>query len=167
MSESIKYKIGNKKVVIKTDRPYVISNKDTRIIYAKGVIRVPYFPSVNSMYILARNRKILSPEAHEIRNDAWNQLAKLPLQTIPDDGTRLRIELGFFIQNSINQKDTDNCIKFIQDTLAEYYEFNDNRVFHISAYKKQLIDSDSDLLYFKILRDDSDFTPISMSELSD
>ena len=42
----------------------------------QGIFKVKYFPSVNSMYLLAHRRKFMNPECVEIRNFAMSQMAK-------------------------------------------------------------------------------------------
>lgn len=125
--------------------------------YASGAFRVKYFPSVNSMYLMSRYKrgKVLDPDCVNIRIHAHNQMAGFSSRdSVPDDGSRIGIELYLYMNHSINRRDLDNCFKFLIDTLAEYYKFNDNRIYMIQASKYNLLDSpDEELLFYRINKD--------------
>lgn len=121
-------------------------------VYIKGMIPINYFPSVNSMY--GHNRwggKFLLPELYELREQINEYLDQSPLfksVEIPDEP--LRLTLGFFITQGLNRRDYDNMIKFIQDTLADYFNFNDHSIYDGRQFKRLVRNSDTEWLYFKI-----------------
>lgn len=119
----------------------------------QGIFKVKYFPSVNSMYLLAHRRKVMNPECVEIRNFAMSQMAKTYAGAKVPDKVKLSIELGFYLHTSLGRKDLDNCLKFIIDTLSQFYGFNDNRVYSIKTYKRALVGSTEDLLFYRIKED--------------
>jgi len=133
----------------KNDTQTKINRKKNEL--ASGVFKIKYFPSVNSMYILAHRRKILSPDAVEMRNEAFNQLSLCHSRDVVPDDCLLSLELGYYLTSSPNRRDLDNMLKFIIDTLGEYFQFNDNRVFDLHTYKRIITDSEDELLFFRIL----------------
>ena len=52
--------------------------------------------------------------------------------TIPGGELELHIQIGV----SNKGFDLDNCLKPFIDILQKKYDFNDNRIYHIGAYKK-------------------------------
>lgn len=52
--------------------------------------------------------------------------------TIPDGELELHVQIGV----SNKGFDLDNCIKPFCDILQKKYDFNDNRIYSINAYKK-------------------------------
>jgi len=131
----------------------------------QGVFKVKYFPSVNSMYILAHRRKCMNPECVAIREHAFSQMSKVDVGATVPDKVKLSLELGFYLHTSLGRKDLDNCLKFIIDTLSQYYGFNDNRVYSIKTYKRALVGSEEDLLFYRIKEDVSADQKLDMETL--
>lgn len=86
---------------------------------------LPGCVSANKMYY--RNKTLTA----EYRS--WRQRAQkiLPELTIPEGPLELQVYAYF----ANKQRDLDNILKPLQDTLQERYGFNDNRIYKISAVK--------------------------------
>ena len=131
-------------------------NNDVQIpnsnILTQGVYKINHIASVNSMYInIGTGKKCLDPALVDDRYKIWNQLeiAGHSPNEIPED-CKLTLEFGFYLTNSITKRDIDNMFKFNLDTLAEYYHFNDNRVFQIGGYKRLVKNYTSEMVYYRI-----------------
>ena len=94
--------------------------------------RVNHKPcSINEAYYL-RGKKVKSAK-YKAYQEAWgNELVDYPL-TISKD-SKLRIDYTFGFSNRAS--DVDNPIKTTQDTLQNFYDFNDKQVYHVRATKK-------------------------------
>ena len=133
-----------------TDIEQPTTKKDNSIL-VQGCYKMKHIPSVNTQYLIHDNRKILDPAVKEERRQICSHLwcSGYKRDCIPLD-CKLTIELGFYLNHSLNQRDTDNMLKFSIDTLAEYFKFNDNIVYNIACYKRQLLNADKELVHFKI-----------------
>jgi len=74
-------------------------------------------------------RRFATDELEAYKQEIWLLAPKL----LVPEGCRLEVEYEF----GVSQKniDLDNQIKIFQDSLAEAYEFNDNRIYKIVARK--------------------------------
>lgn len=120
-------------------------------IFSQGIFHVPYIPSVNSLYMFSEGRKIMDPEMVKQRYNVFNQLGTAghsPTE-IPQD-CKLTLELGIYFASSINKRDVDNTNKWVIDTIADFYKFNDSRIYNLSIYKRLLVNSDKELVYYRI-----------------
>ena len=133
--------------------------------FAKGVFKIKYFPSVNSMYIYSHRQKCLDPECTEMRSYAFSQLAKTSFTYSVPEKVPLSLELGFFLTHSLGKRDLDNLLKFTIDTLSKYYQFNDNRVYSIKTYKRLLEGSSEEVLYYKIFQDKTARQKVNINDL--
>ena len=117
------------------------------------------------MYLISHRKKVLDPECQEIRSMAFSQLARTYFdQSIPDK-VPLALELGFFMTHSVGKRDLDNMLKFTIDTLADFYKFNDSRIYSIKTYKRLLEGSKEEVLYYKIYQDPHARDKVNMKEL--
>jgi len=158
--------INNKYIIMMTDDSE--SNNDIRVpnsdILTQGVYRIKHIASVNSMYIdIGTGKKCLDPSLVDDRYKIWNQLeiAGHNPNEIPNDDSKLTLEFGFYLTNNINKRDIDNMFKFNLDTLAEFYHFNDNRVFQIGGYKKLVEKYKEEMVYYRIRKSNLDLASIN------
>lgn len=82
--------------------------------------------SVNQAY---RGRRFATPELKAYKTAV---AYSLPKKKIPEGKLRIDYEFGF----SSSRSDLDNAVKICQDSIAEFYGFNDNRIYEIRAVKK-------------------------------
>lgn len=122
-------------------------------VLVEGIFKEEYIPSVNSMYILDGGRKILDPVLRVQRRKIWQQLEIMGYKkdTIPQD-CKLTIEVGFYLKSSINKRDLDNMLKYTIDSIAEYFNFNDNRIYKLACYKRLVLDANEEITHFRIRR---------------
>lgn len=95
----------------------------------------------------------MDPECQEMRSMAFSQLAITSFDRSVPEKVPLVLELGFFLTHSVGKRDLDNMLKFTIDTLADFYQFNDSRVYSIKTYKRLLEGSRDEVLYYKIYQD--------------
>ena len=143
-------KIGDKYIVQITDVSLDKQKTDASVI-VQGLFKVDYLASVNTMYIINDSRKILDPNLKEQRRKIWYQFDCMGYDRncIPED-CKLTFEMMVYMNHYINGRDTDNTIKFLQDTIAEYFNFNDARIYNLSVAKRPIINSDKELVHFRI-----------------
>lgn len=124
---------------------------DDSLILASGVFSLNYIPSVNSLYMFSDGCKIMDPEMKKQRYDVFNQLARAghTKNAIPAN-CKLTLEIGYYLVSEINKRDLDNFSKWTIDTIAEFFCFNDSRVYNFSCYKRLLVNSEKELIYFRI-----------------
>jgi len=84
-------------------------------------------------------------------------LLMLPKITIPEGDLKLSIEFGFSNKNS----DCSNPIKLIEDILQKKYEFNDSRVYEISA-RKVIVKKGEEYIKFSIVKNGKDINASSV-----
>lgn len=76
-----------------------------------------------------RGRRYKTDRYIQFKNDCHKLLRPL---TIPEGDLELTIEIGV----STARFDLDNCLKPFIDILQVKYDFNDNRIYKICAYKE-------------------------------
>ncbi len=165
-------RVGDGYTVIKSDAGQF---KDSQV-YAAGSFPVKYFPSVNTMYLLPTaktvksantGRKVLDPKHKATRSSVLAILSNTssPTAVPQDDDIYLTIELGYYLASHFKTRDLDNMLKFIIDTLSEFYNFNDKRVIEIKAYKRPVTNTTKEILFYRISRNTRPSYPISANEL--
>jgi len=128
----------------------------------EGIIKCRYIPSVNSMYIISRRRKVLSDSTREFKNEAIQCLALGKAKNGKVAETPLVIKLSFFIKKSFWRRDVDNMCKAVIDVLQEYYKFNDSWIVQGSFQKRELIGSKFELVKFQISEWDGNYDDLSI-----
>jgi Holliday junction resolvase RusA-like endonuclease len=96
---------------------------------------------------------------------AFSQLAITSFDQSVPEKVPLALDLGFFLTHSVGRRDLDNMLKFTIDTLADFYRFNDSRVYSIKTYKRLLEGSKDEVLYYKIYQDPHAKEKINMNDL--
>jgi Holliday junction resolvase RusA-like endonuclease len=96
---------------------------------------------------------------------AFSQLAITSFDQSVPEKVPLASDLGFFLTHSVGRRDLDNMLKFTIDTLADFYRFNDSRVYSIKTYKRLLEGSKDEVLYYKIYQDPHAKEKINMNDL--
>ena len=133
-------------------------NKEIKndLVLVKGLFKVNNLASVNTMYLINDSRKSLNPELKEQRRKILYQLECMGLDRncIPED-CKLTLEMGIYMNHGINLRDTDNTIKFYQDTIALYFNFNDSRIYNLAVYKRLVLNSDKEFIHFRIKKLDN------------
>lgn len=129
------------------------------------VLKVSYIPSVNSAYIRARNRIILSPEARKTKKEIVNQLGASVLdkgivQKYVSMGFNLQLNILFLLHPNNGIRDTDNMIKIVQDAVQEYYNFNDKYIndLYIRRRLHDIYDEAGEYIIIKLFANKHDMT---------
>lgn len=103
--------------------PVWITDKKTR----KKVMVTRRVPSI----VLSKAAK------NAIRNYSAMFEKYAPKSTIPKlKYQKLEITYGLYFKTAYDRRDTDNCIKILQDVFAKYIGFNDNIIVTQHAYKR-------------------------------
>lgn len=80
-------------------------------------MQLPYPPTVNTYYTVARGRKILSARGRRYKTDAVNEVLAQQPNAKPIEG---RVSISIQLAPPDNRKrDLDNCLKPILDVLSE------------------------------------------------
>ena len=95
--------------------------------------------SMNAAY---RGRRFKTEEYKQFKIDCLKVLRPMK---IPDGNLELQIQIGV----SNRGFDLDNCLKPFVDILQEKYDFNDNRIYHIGAYKR-IVPKGDEFISFEI-----------------
>ena len=112
-----------------------------------GVIMhfVPVKPvSANRMYDHSSKRKWKSEKYVVFEKNLNSALKEINLHLPKDGGLKLEVVFGIS-----SRFDLDNGLKAFIDILQNFYEFNDNRVFHIDA-KKDKVKKGSEYIEFDL-----------------
>lgn len=136
-----------------------IENKKEKdeLTLVEGKFKVNYIPSVNTLYGISDHGKYMLQEYLDERRKVWYhlQMSGFDRNCIPKE-SKITLEMGYYLKNAINSRDLDNLQKWTQDTIAEYFKFNDNRIYNLATYKRLIVNSDKELVHFRIKRFDYD-----------
>jgi len=92
-------------------------------------IRLPFPPTINTYYTIARGRKILSKKGRDYKIEC----AELLKDYEPDDYTRVEIDL--FVPDK-RRRDIDNYVKAIFDVLNKTVIHDDSQITYFSVTKQ-------------------------------
>ena len=112
-------------------------------------------PTVNHLYFVWRNRKILTKEARNLKKEVKEWV----LKAHPDKnlkGNKLYVEIEVFEnwytkKNEVKKKDLANREKFIIDAVFDTLEIDDKMVFELVMRKKQLKEGENEHAIVRIL----------------
>ena len=117
------------------------------------MVTLPIKPvSTNRLYT---GRRFLSKEARAFQKQCHMQLlvAKQKHRHIPEGPLELHFVFGLY-----RDMDTTNCIKLVEDILADFYGFNDRRVWGSSQRKVKVAKGDEFIAYALRAYDEAAFT---------
>ena len=126
--------------------------KDDNVLI-EGKFSLNYIPSVNTMYGISDHGKYMLDEYVQQRKQVLYHLqcSGYDRNCIPEN-CKITLEMGYYLKIAINSRDLDNLQKWTQDTIAEYFKFNDNRIYNMATYKRLIVNSEKELVHFRIKR---------------
>jgi Holliday junction resolvase RusA-like endonuclease len=137
------------------EKPYEVIEDTGPKIYLKGVVAVPILPSTNEIYGRSRSGRVfLKPEFKKFKEDFTFHMGEIH-KGIKIDRLPLQLTLGFYINMGIKQKDVDNCIKIIQDSIVKTFkptnpDFDDKLIYDLYVYKRGISGANSCFVYYKL-----------------
>lgn len=137
------------------------------LVYTHGIVPLKYIPSVNSMYTIDHH---LTEDSILLRKEILSNISIGPNKDdIIEDRVPLQVTLGYYVAGNVGKRDVDNMNKHIIDSLAAYYKFNDNRIYDLYSYKREVKGAPSCFVYYKICKHDKPRSELSIQwdELKD
>jgi len=133
--------VGDCKITMLVDNDKMGVDPRKKDDFASGIIVMDKFPSTNHLFGTYRRHKYLQEEYREWRDYIVQTELPLSVEGKLPTTEYLEIDYIFGMTSNYSRRDLDNCIKFMQDTIVEYFKTDDYRIAKINAYKIQITDS--------------------------
>jgi Holliday junction resolvase RusA-like endonuclease len=122
-------------------------------VLVKGVVPLSFIPSVNAMYERSSSGVKLTSEYSALREEVLHNLNfSSPDSNHSLTSDPLQVTLGYYCTSGIGKRDLDNMNKHFIDSLAIYFGFNDNQIYDLYCYKREIRYAPSCFVYYKIER---------------